>query len=71
MNNLGHTPLHHAYNAEIAQALLDNGASTSIKDNEGNTPLKKAASRDDFRDEDVVKLLIRHSHLSTVGAKPF
>ena len=60
----GRTPLHEAINVGIAQALLDAGASPSIQDDFGNTPLHLAASRGN---SEVVMLLAPLSDVNLVG----
>ena len=64
VNKSGQTPLHSTDNVGIAQMLLDAGASLSIPDKDGDTPLYLAVLRNNL---DVVKLLAPLSDLSLVG----
>ena len=56
--------MHSTDNVGIAQMLLDAGASLSIPDKDGDTPLYLAVLRNNL---DVVKLLAPLSDLSLVG----
>jgi ankyrin repeat protein len=53
-NTDGETPIHEAYNMEIAELLINNGADVNVKDKYGRTPLHKAKSMD------VICLLVKH-----------
>lgn len=51
----GNTPLHLSRSGEVAQALIDKGANTEVKNNRGETPLDTATNSKRFDVAQVIR----------------